>query len=189
VLIAVVRDAALQGQATKARKRDGKLVSKLLGGGLDSNGLPRRVPKLTVQQAARNEKTRVKSRNTERKAQVDFEPELRTHWESQGKPDGNLKAHLTQLYWANMKTTALAAAQVADVAQAAEAMAVAEVQVAACRETQATPQAPKLTCNLLPIVLSTLHILVFVTVCDVMSVGCQVDLDSKFSFEFFGNQY
>jgi hypothetical protein len=144
-------DAMIQ-EGTKQRKRDGKTVSEHLGGALRKDGGPRREPTLSPAEAAANEKARIKKRDAKKKAPVNFEIELRTHWEANGQPDGNLKQHLTKLYWKNCKSSAAAAAKEADVAEAQEAMALAEEQVAAYQEKQAAPKAPKLRCNPLPLV-------------------------------------
>ena len=109
-------------------------MSADLGGALSKDGTPRRSPILTPEQAAQNEKTRIRNRNALRKTvEVNF--------------DLGLRAHLSRLFWRNSKVTAAAAAAAAEVAGAAEALAVAEEDVAAFREKQAKPQAPKLTCK------------------------------------------
>ena len=123
---------------TEQQELDGQAVRR--GGAKCKDGVtPRRSPTMSREQGAHNEKARIKRRQVQKKAQVDFEPELRLHWEAKGMPNGNLKQHLSKLYWANMKTTVAAAAEEAEVAQAADAMSVAEEQVAAFQKKQAAP--------------------------------------------------
>jgi hypothetical protein len=169
-------DAMFQ-EGTKQRKRDGKKVSALLGGAVRKDGGPRREPTLSPAEAAQNEKARIKKRDAKKKAPVNFAIGLREHWEANGEPDGNLKQHLTMLYWKNCKSSAAAAAKESEVAEAQEAMAVAEKQVAAYQQKQAAPKAPKLTCKPLPLVCC--DPLASKNVCEVVCVRRRVGLDYK----------
>ena len=88
---------------TKLRKCDSKVVSVHLGGAFCLDGTPRRPPAMPADEQAEREKARVKQRNKQKLPTVDIERNMRPDWEARGKPDGNLKAHLHKLYWANAK--------------------------------------------------------------------------------------
>ena len=87
----------------KLRKRDGKRVSINLGGAFCLDGTPRKPPAMPAQEQAARERARVKKRNASKLPTIDVERNVRPDWEARGKPDGNLKAHLHKLYWANAK--------------------------------------------------------------------------------------
>ena len=88
---------------TKLRKCDGKVVSVHLGGAFCLDGTPRRPPAMPADEQAEREKARVKQRNKQKLPTVDIERNVRPDWGARGKRDGNLKAHLHKLYWANAK--------------------------------------------------------------------------------------
>ena len=88
---------------TKIRKCDGKIVSINLGGAFCLDGTPRRPPAMPAEEQADREKARLKERSQNDLPKIRIDKNMRPDWEARGKPNGNLKAHLHKLYWANAK--------------------------------------------------------------------------------------
>ena len=88
---------------TKLRKCDGKVVSIHLGGAFCLDGTPRKPPAMPAEEQKAREKERLKERAQNKLPTIAIDRNVRPDWEARGKPDGNLKAHLHKLYWANAK--------------------------------------------------------------------------------------
>ena len=97
---------------------------------------------------AEEQQAREKQRKLERVRgpTVEIAAELRADWERRGKPDGNLKAHLVRLYWANSGSSPAQAR--AEGAREEEAAQVQAAQVALQQLGEQKSKAPKLKCKL-----------------------------------------